>query len=149
MSDISAAGNLRGVWLAPGPHAISIDGATLQGNRGMGFGIGDGDTESTGTVSIDDATISDTESVLLPIIVNGVNAGSEEVGDGVHWRDGVTAHLDALTIRGSARHDVYIDGPAQGSLHDVSTEDGYIIQECAGPSPDVSGSTPPISSTCP
>ena len=148
--DGTLTGNLRGLWIQPGAQQSELDGIELRDNFGMGLMLlsasgGPGE----GPVYVRESLIDNTIMMSLPVIVGGVSAGSEDIGDAIHWRDGVEAHFDTIDITRSARHDVLIAGPAKGSLHDVNARSGGIVQECGSSSPEVSGTTPAINSTCP
>jgi hypothetical protein len=143
LHDVHASGNLRGIMLVSesAPSDVHIAGATLANNDGVGLGIG-GATFAV----VEDAVIDDTRSIALPVLVSGVSAGTDVVGDGVCWNASAVAHIRRMTVRGSERNGFLISGPASGILEDIAVSDGRILEtnNPAGSHPMTSGATPPI-----
>src|SRR5262249_52346336 len=53
--------------------------------------------------------IKNTQTKTLPVVVNGVGAGSKDVGDGMNWLDVSGASIDGLTLSGNTRASMLID----------------------------------------
>lgn len=145
-------GNLRGIWLqeigATEPSYASVTSVTLDGNLGVGVGVAGNALD----VTVADSTVSNTTNISLPVLVNGVSAASEEVGDGLSWLDASTVTLDSVTVENSARTGLLIDGEVgAGSLIEDLTlnevgDKGNIIQQNfvdGGTEPITSGTVPP------
>ena len=145
--------NLRGMWLqnigTSMTSAVFIKNVTAEKNQGVGIGIAEGST----AVAINNSSILSTLKVSLPVLVNNVSAGSEEVGDGMNWLAGSQAVLDGVTIGGSERQSVLIDGEVgSGSvITDLQLVDGDqdfgVLQQnlpADGEQPATSGTSPTI-----
>ena len=108
---LKVTGNLRGLWLQkiglsmPGTKAVVRNGE-LTGNLGIGVGV----AEVSVGVEILDTTVSETKTIALPVLVNGVSAGAQNVGDGITWKDESTVLLGNVTVMSSDRASVLIDG---------------------------------------
>ncbi|MBW2523454.1 MAG: right-handed parallel beta-helix repeat-containing protein [Deltaproteobacteria bacterium] len=102
--------NLRGIWVqnigASSQQSVTLQGIDVGENTGVGVGI---DGEST-NVTVRDGTVRDTTLIDLPVLVGGVSASSEEIGDGVNWFALSQVTLESLTVSNSARSSVLIDG---------------------------------------
>jgi hypothetical protein len=61
---------------------------------------------------------------VLPVVDQNGNPGSKTVGDGLDWLDGSELTIDALTLGGSARQSLLIDGPATGDIMSLTLEAG-------------------------
>jgi hypothetical protein len=108
--------NLRGIWAQniglSGQQSLTVDGATVTNNIGIGIGV---DGQSLGA-TLTNCTVRDTTMTALPVLVRGVSAEAENVGDGLNWLGTSQMTVDGLTVSGSARASVLIDGPvAPGS----------------------------------
>ena len=102
--------NLRGIWVQnigqSTEQSVTIDGFELGENTGVGFGV---DLEST-SVTVRNGTIRDTSLIDLPVLVNGVSAASDQIGDGLNWFSTSQVTLHSLSVSNSARASVLIDG---------------------------------------
>jgi hypothetical protein len=153
---LEVSNNLRGIW---GQHisqtvseTLIVEGATVTNNTGIGLGI---DDTSLG-VTVTSCVVRDTSMVALPVLVGGVSAGAENVGDGVNWFGASQMAVDGLTVSGSARASLLIDGPVapNSSLAHVTLEGNDlnfgILQQNLPPSgtqPQLGPSTPPITTS--
>jgi parallel beta helix pectate lyase-like protein len=106
LSTPTVTNNLRGVWIQNVTGSVTVDHATISNNTGVGVGI-DGMSSS---VTVQDSTITDTQMISLPVLVGGVSAGAEEVGDGLAWLGNSFAIIENVSISTSARASVLIDG---------------------------------------
>lgn len=110
LTGVELHNNLRGIWLqnigGSATQAATITDLVASGNRGVGLGM----NAATGGVTINNADISDTSAFSLPVLVEGVSAGAEEVGDGLTWLAESKAVIDGLTLTNSARAALLIDG---------------------------------------
>jgi hypothetical protein len=150
---LDVGNNLRGMWIQNIGMSMQasavIRNAEVTTNEGVGIGVAQG---SAG-VTIEDSNILDTEMIVLPVLIGGVSAGSESVGDGVTWKGGSDAILRGVTIGNSARASILIDGPVgSGSIIDTVTllngdeGKGIIQQNLAidGTKPVTSGTSPQV-----
>jgi hypothetical protein len=153
--------NLRGIWIqdvgASQIGSVTIRGTSLDGNQGVGIGIDENEAGMTITmpsnVGVETSSVTNTDWVSLPVLVNGVSAGAENVGDGIVWRTPTTMTvLDSVTVSGSARQPVLIDG-AVGSGSSVTNlvleggdENKGVLQQnfMSGTTPTISGTTPAV-----
>jgi hypothetical protein len=104
---------VRGVQIQNITDSVTIEDAVIEKNVGLGIGI---DGAST-SVTVRNTTISGTSMISLPVLVNGVSAGADEVGDGITWLDGSFVTIEGVSVSSSARASVLIDGPvAMGSV---------------------------------
>jgi hypothetical protein len=156
MDCVHVAGNLRGIWFQGSPNEPMPDGAlrraTVENNDGVGIGLGCRVAPpSSGAITVENSSVADTHNIPLPVLINGVSAGTELVGDGIHWDGGIEGHFSDIAIVNSDRAGVLIDGPAIGTLHNVIPDSGRIVQTnyASGPQPTVSGGTPPIETSPP
>ena len=145
--------NLRGVWMqeigaSQAGAVASVTSVTLDGNLGVGIGV-DG---AALDVSVTDTTVSNTANISLPVLVNGVSAASEQVGDGLSWLGVSSVTLSSVTVENSARTGLLIDGEvgANSSITNLTLnetgEKGSIIQQNfvdGGTEPITSGTVPP------
>jgi hypothetical protein len=149
---IEVRGNLRGVWIQKIGQSLA-GGATLRNgviadNKGVGFGIG---TLSLGVLA-EGLEVLDTQSIALPVLVGGVSAGSQQVGDGLTWLDGAQVTLSNLTMSGSARASVLIDkaSGAGSSIEGIvlaggDEAKGIVLQSYAGGTqPTLAGGAPAL-----
>ncbi|MBI4702526.1 MAG: right-handed parallel beta-helix repeat-containing protein [Deltaproteobacteria bacterium] len=145
--------NLLGIWVQhigkSGAAQVALESCTLAGNTGVGVGI-DGASSS---VTIAQSVIRDTSLIDLPVLVGGVSAGAKKVGDGLNWLGVSQVSIQGLTVSGSARQSVLIDGAvADGStIADAQLEGGDegkgILQQNladGGLKPTMSGTTPAL-----
>jgi len=144
--------NLRGIWMqqigSSESSYASVTSVTLDGNLGVGVGIDGGALD----VSVDSVTVTNTINISLPVLVNGVSAASEQVGDGVSWLGASAVTLSSVTVENSARTGLLIDGEVgAGSLIENLTlnetgDKGNIIQQNfvdGGTEPITTGTVPP------
>ncbi|HHH31278.1 MAG TPA: right-handed parallel beta-helix repeat-containing protein [Polyangiaceae bacterium] len=145
--------NLRGVWMqqigaSQAGAVASVTSVTLDGNLGVGIGVDGGSLD----VSVSNSTVSNTANISLPVLVNGVSAASEQVGDGFSWLGLSSVTLSSVTVENSARTGLLIDGEvgANSSIADLTLnetgEKGNIIQQNfvdGGTEPVTSGMVPP------
>jgi len=108
--------NLIGLWMQgiqkSAQSPVKVENAHLDGNSGVGVGFGGG---SKGII-IYGCEVKSTALMTLPVLVHGVSAGSEDVGDGLSWLAGSAAQIDRVTLAGNGRESVLIDGEvAMGS----------------------------------
>jgi hypothetical protein len=147
LEDIDVSRNLRGVWVQHIEKSVRISGATLDKNEGVGLALRG---ETCATVVVEDAVISNTTNVPLPVLVTGVSAAAEVVGDGVQWEGNIVGLFRRVHLHANQRDGFVINGPASGVLEDVTLsggdEDPGILQQCysGGPQPTILGSTPPL-----
>jgi hypothetical protein len=150
---LEVSNNLRGIWAQhigqANQQTVTIEGATVTGNTGVGLGV-DG---SSLNVSVTSCAVRDTSMVALPVLVGGVSAGAESVGDGVNWFGASQLKIDGLTVSNSARASVLINGPVapNSSIARVTLEGNDlslgILQQnlpVGGTQPQVGPSTPAI-----
>lgn len=122
--------NLRGIWVqnigASMPQTVLLTGCEVGENDGVGIGV---DGAST-NVTIRESTIRDTAIIDLPVLIGGVSAGAEAVGDGVNWFSVSQVVIDGLSVSNSARASVLIDGEvaAGSSIDNVTLGDGDDIK---------------------
>ena len=153
---LEVTGNLRGVWLqhigVSSTQQVLLDGATVSDNEGVGLGISDG---ALG-VTLRACSIANTSMIALPVKVNGVSTGAQEVGDGLNWLDASQVVIDGLTVSNSARASLLIDGEVgEGStVSTVSLSGGDeakgIVQQNlpeGGRQPTVSDDAPSVDAT--
>jgi hypothetical protein len=145
----SVARNLRGVWMqnigASMPATASLRNATITENRGVGIGV----ASSSVGVTIQQTVVSDTKVISLPVLIDGVSASTEQVGDGITWKGGSQVALDGVTVSASQRVSVLIDGEvgSGSSIANVTLAGGDeslgILQQSVpegGEQPSVTGS---------
>jgi hypothetical protein len=155
MDGFTVSGNLRGVWIQNIGMSMAATATVRNGvvtdNQGVGIGV----AAASEGVTVVQTTISGTKAIALPVLVNGVSAGSEEVGDGLTWKGASQVSLDSVTVSSSARASVLIDGEVgSGSTIDnvvlsYGDELRGILQQnlpTGGAQPAVSGS-PPITTS--
>ena len=150
-----------GVWIGDtdDTQGAHLQDVLLDGNGLVGIAV---DAQARGVV-IEGGEVTNTAQVMVPAnawVSDGsgewvyVPVGSAAIGDGVIWRRGAEVHMDGVTLGGSGRIPMLIDGSvAPGSqLHDVTLEAGDeltgIVQQTlpgipAAP-PETSGTTPPV-----
>ena len=143
LDDLVASGNLRAIYAGTrsAPAEVRISGATLTNNRGYGLSI----AGATFAV-VEDTLVDDTTGLALPVIVSGVSASTENVAEGICWTGSAVAHFHRVTVQGSERNAILIQGPASGILEDVAVPGGHIVQVQydGGAQPMTSGVTPSI-----
>ncbi len=113
------------MWLENIPDkGVRIEGATFTGNALVGLDIGGG---SRGIVIVNnhvaDTATGDTQTEGW-VSKEKVDAGQGSAGDGLIWGAGAEATIDGLTISGSGRNALLIDGPVSGSLSNVTFQGG-------------------------
>ncbi|HZO13848.1 MAG TPA: right-handed parallel beta-helix repeat-containing protein, partial [Polyangiaceae bacterium] len=140
---IEVTGNLRGIFTQTqtGLSEIRIAGASVTDNFGVGLGI-----SGATTITFDDSIVSDTRTIALPVLVDGVSAGAQNISEGICWSGTAVAELHRVLVKNSDLVAFVIDGPASGVLEDVTLPDGSLLEVnyTSGPQPMTSGSTPPI-----
>lgn len=110
--------NRRGLWVQNVVHnsaclgigsCVEVHNGTLAENTGVGIGVA-GETRGMILCKVG---VKDTYNDMLPVSdENGMIGSSEPVGDGVDWLDGSVVVIEALTVSGSQRQSLLIDGPA-------------------------------------
>jgi hypothetical protein len=126
-----------------------VENVTLSGNAGVGLGFGGGEV---GIIIICKTAVNDTELALLPVFESSMDLGtSQSLGDGVEWLGGANVQLEQVSLSNNARASILIDGPASGSLLDVTLSGGDetkgIVQQSydgSGPQPAVGANAPPL-----
>ncbi len=108
---VEVSGNLRGVWVqnitsSDPSQSVTMSHAMVAMNEGIGLGI----AEASVGVTIEDSEIVETLSIPLPVLVGGVSASVEDVGDGIAWLDASQVTLTSVTVTSSARASILIDG---------------------------------------
>ncbi|MBK8257050.1 MAG: right-handed parallel beta-helix repeat-containing protein [Polyangiaceae bacterium] len=146
---VLVSGNEIGVWVQhislSEAQTVRLEGLTAEDNYGVGIGA-DGDTVG---LIICKTAITGTAEALLPITA-GV---TEQVGDGLLWLGGSELTIEGLTVGGSARASIVIDGEASGSMTNVVLEGGDeskgILQQnyAGGSQPQVGSNAPAISTS--
>ncbi len=155
---LDVSGNLRGVWIQhiglSTSQPVILREASISDNQGVGIGI---DGQSVG-VTVENSDVTETRSIALPVLVGGVSASVEEVGDGIAWLDGSQVMLNSVTVSSSARASILIDGPVgpNSSIANVTLSGGDealgILQQNlppGGEEPSVAGNTAPSVTTDP
>jgi hypothetical protein len=127
-----------GVWLQDIASSVTMENATLTGNLVAGLDIGAG---SKGIIIVNNH-VGSTALAPTPALqfVDGawVAVANETIGDGIIWGDGAQVAIDGLTVGGSGRNSILIDGPvaAGSALANVTLESGDelkgILQQRAG-----------------
>lgn len=155
LTDVRIADNLFGIWAvdvgASASSRATVSDAVIADNRGAGLAMGG--VQGGGVVELGDSVVRGTQNVAIPVLVDGVSASSEDVGDGILWMDGVEAHLSNIELSDNERASLLINGGAQGSLDDLrfsggDTGEGPLLQNYfGGPEPTVSGTTPALEVT--
>jgi len=124
---------------------VTIRNATLHDNAGLGFCVGGFSTD----VSIFDSSVSNTSETTLP---SGTGTAAR-VGDGLQWTSGTRLVIDGLSLSGSQRQSMLINGAVlPGSrIDNLSLSGGDestgILQQYAGsPSdaPEIGPGVPPV-----
>jgi hypothetical protein len=120
---ISVKGNASGIWLlnTSSERPVQLQHGVLEANRGVGLGLGG----STVGIIVNYFQIRKTSLDKVPV-KKGDAATVDDVGDGLIWLGGAQASIDDLTMSGSARASVLIDGAvaAGSSLTHVTLEGG-------------------------
>ncbi|HHH30382.1 MAG TPA: right-handed parallel beta-helix repeat-containing protein [Polyangiaceae bacterium] len=146
------SGNLFGVWAievgATSSTLATLRGATIEDNAGAGVAIGG--AFGPGIVELTEVTVRRTESIAIPVLVNGVSASAENVGDGILWLDGVETRLTDVEVADSERASLLINGASAGTLDGVrftgsDAGDAPLMQNYfGGPEPTAAGETPDL-----
>ena len=105
---LEIAGNLIGIEVRSRGsdfEEFRLSGATVSGNDGIGLLFGSGTR-----AAVIDTSIAATTTIVLPVLSNGVSAGAEPVGDGLLWKSGAVVTLEAMSLSGSSRASMLIDG---------------------------------------
>ncbi len=115
-------GNLVGLWVQniAGGQTVMLHSANIESNGGVGIGVS-GDTQG---FIICKSKITGTSLKKLPVKDHGQIGGSQDLGDGLVWLEGSSVTVEGLTLSGNARASILIDGPAGGSLNDVTQSGG-------------------------
>lgn len=142
-------GNVMGVFLQGlgtlEESGFSVSNAVVEGNAGLGLGIGGG---AKGII-IYGTQIKKTSARTLPV----AGGGAQEVGDGLLWAGTAQVSIDALGVSESARQGVLIDGPvAAGSaitnltLAGGDEQKGLVQQsvQSGDPAPTIGAGTPAL-----
>lgn len=126
---IEISENLRGLWIQNvnkqgncpdgATGCVSLHGATLDGNRGVGIGV----SGAARGIILCRSAISSTSSFTMPVF-DGMSVGQDAVGDGVDWLGGSVVTIEELSLSGNARQSLLIDGPAEGDIGSVSLSGG-------------------------
>jgi hypothetical protein len=145
--------NQLGLWAQnigqSGGGQMVIEGCKFLANSGVGMGF---DGSSKGII-IYGTEVRDTSVEVIPVLVGGVSADAEEVGDGVSWLGASQITIDGLTLGGSARQSMLIDGPvASGSsianvLLEQGDESKGLLQQnlpAQGEQPAIGQGAPPL-----
>jgi hypothetical protein len=102
--------NLMGLWVqnlsSAGNQPVRIENCALDANVGVGLGV----SGASNGVTIHGTVVTNTTSMVLPVLVNGVGAGSKDVGDGLNWLGLSGVSIDGLTLTNNARASFLIDG---------------------------------------
>ncbi len=122
-------GRSGGIWLdaASSSAKLTLRNFDIQDSQGIGIGVG---ADARGIIIIN-GHVMNTESAMQPLR----GGGSEDVGDGLLWNAGAAVDVDGITIEGSGRNAVLIDGAvgATSALRNVtfagSDADKTIIQQ--------------------
>jgi hypothetical protein len=124
---------------------VSVHGAKLHDNAGLGFCVGGFSTD----VSIFDSSVSNTSEITLP---SGTGTAAK-VGDGLQWTTGTRLVVDGLSLSGSQRQSVLINGAVLPgsridnlSLTGGDESTGILQQQVSSPSdaPEIGPGVPPV-----
>ena len=163
MTQADAAGPLRvaaaghgGLWLQNihEGQMVSLGDISLEDNDAVGLALGGVDLSSKGIIVIGGGRVGNTASAPVPVFQEGL-AGTDIVGDGIVWSDGVGAEIRDLIVSASERNAFLIDGAVEtGSvLSDIALEGGDEAKGIVHQNSDVSGmpatqgTVPPVDST--
>lgn len=147
---IIIVGTKVGMWLSNIQSGITIAGADITTNQGVGIGIG-GSVASKGIIIVG-TLVGKTESATL-LVEPAVNGEKKQVGHGFVWGGGAQVKIDGLTLAGNADASMLIDGPvaADSTLKDVTLTEGDeakgIVQQNVMPAdaaPSAEGTTPTV-----
>ena len=148
-TSIEVSGNAIGVWAQhisqSAPQTVTLDGLTVDDNAGVGIGAAG---DSVGLIICKTAV---TRTKMSDLYVAG--GGSQQVGDGLLWLDGSEITIDSLSLGGSARASVVIDGEATGAMSNITLSDGDeakgIVQQgySGGAQPTTDEGAPPITTS--
>lgn len=146
---IQITGNKIGLWAQhisqTHPQTVRLDGLTVEGNTGVGIGTSG---DAVGLIICRSAIL---DTALADVVVEG--GGSDQVGDGLLWLGGSEIAIDGLTVSGSARASVVIDGEASGTLTNITLAGGDemkgIVQQAysGGAQPQVGDGAPAITTS--
>jgi hypothetical protein len=141
--------NLRGFWAAtnePAMHSVSLTNATLSDNSGMSVSV-----LNDLTAVIDDVVIRRTNMVALPVLVNGVSASAEDVGDGIEWGYSATVIMRDVTVGPSARVPILINGDVGegSSIERLRLVDGDDVVGIVHQNRSIDGETPMLGEDVP
>lgn len=98
---------LSGIGQSDPAQSVVLDNFTVSGGAGVGLGFG---IDALGIIVIN-GTVEDTTARQMPVLVDGIAAGSDTVGHGIIWNAGASAQLSGLTLSGNAVQSLLIDGP--------------------------------------
>jgi hypothetical protein len=151
LSGVEIAGNLQGLWIkSSSPEAgtgASVSDLTLTGNRAVGLGLG-GDV--VGFI-VDGCRILETLAETMPVKKGGEFGAAESLGDAISWQAGAQATLEEVTLGGSARAALVIDGPvgAGSRLSRVTLEGGDEMKPFLQQNLPEGGATPELGESVP
>lgn len=138
-------GHTGGIWFEDTSADLTFDNFDIADSSGVGIGVG---AESRGIIIVN-GRVGNTMSASRPVM----GGGQQQVGDGLLWGTGAQLSLDGLTLAGSGRNALLIDGAvAMGSAISLLTLEGAdadkgIVQqsfEDGATSPSVGDGVPPI-----
>jgi hypothetical protein len=97
-----------GVWLESATAELELDNFDISDSGGVGIGVG---PETVGIIIVN-GRVANTSSAARPV----VGGDMRQVGDGLLWGGDSQIVMDDVTLEGSSRNAVLIDGPvAAGS----------------------------------
>ncbi len=104
---IIIVGTKVGMWVRDlvAGQGVKLENAVIRDNKGVGLGVSG---SSKGIIIVGTQILNTGPESLL---VDG--AKHESVGDGLLWRDGALLHIDGLSLSGSARQAMLIDGSVE------------------------------------
>lgn len=143
------SGNSVGLWVrnvlqaASTPMTVRIENADIRDNDGVGVGF---DKDSRGIIFCR-SSVSSTQMRMEQVLKNGESGYFGYVGDGISWLEGADVTVQDISLYDNMRTAVLIDGPASGSLTNVSVSGvgSEVLQQSfpsGGASPAVGGQTP-------
>ncbi|MFO0661053.1 MAG: hypothetical protein U0165_14650 [Polyangiaceae bacterium] len=109
----------------------TLSNAKISNNTGVGLGLGG----TARGIIIQGLEITNTK----PTVVAGSDS-TEDLGDGICWRDGAEAKLDNISLSGNSRTNIFIDNATGGGssvagiiIQGKGSEGSIIIQGTNGP----------------
>ncbi len=116
-----------GVWVqnigqwASGLQAVSLSGAVVRGNSGVGIGVDGG---SRGII-IEGSSVEGTAMKSMPVSIGQGAQGQNDVGDGLSWMQGSQLVIKSLALSGNARAGALFAGQwGGGSSANLQLGDG-------------------------